>query len=148
MKYSITVQYANQEKEFIVDFPDEFFPSEEGRAILGNKKFEEIIHSNIVDDFHSTFNLEIAKVSPNRHGGPYDRGAADSYYRRGRHPHYYRGGTYLSERIEEKDMTPEEIAAYNRGYFQNEKDRDFKDYGYNIGPEPGSELEEESEKED
>ena len=24
-----------------------------------------------------------------RHGGPYDRGGADSYYRRGCRPHYY-----------------------------------------------------------
>ena len=24
------------------------------------------------------------------HGGPYDRGSADSYYGRGRDPHYYR----------------------------------------------------------
>ena len=28
-----------------------------------------------------------------RHGGPYDRGSADSYYNRPRRPHYYKGDT-------------------------------------------------------
>jgi len=28
-----------------------------------------------------------------RHGGPFDRGAADSYYDRGHNPHYYVAGT-------------------------------------------------------
>ena len=81
----------------------------------------------------------------NRHGGPYDRGSADSYYRRGRNPHYYEGRTLLSERVEEKDMTEEEIAQYNHGYFQNEKERNFKDYGFDY--EPMEEKTEEEEEE-
>jgi len=32
-----------------------------------------------------------------RHGGPYDRGSADSYYQRGYNPHYYKGDTGSSE---------------------------------------------------
>lgn len=51
-----------------------------------------------------------------RHGGPYDRGGADYYYWRDRNPHYYKGATRQSELVEEKDMTPEEIAEYNLGY--------------------------------
>ena len=31
-----------------------------------------------------------------RHGGPYDRGSADSYYQRGPRPHYFKGDTYNS----------------------------------------------------
>jgi hypothetical protein len=51
-----------------------------------------------------------------RHGGPYDRGGADKYYDREYDPHYYVGDTALSERIELKDMTSEEIEAYTAGY--------------------------------
>lgn len=64
-----------------------------------------------------------------RHGGPYDRGGADSYYRREFRPHYYVGDTYSSHRIEEKDMTKEEIEAYSAGYEDNEKAGMFKDWG-------------------
>lgn len=64
-----------------------------------------------------------------RHGGPYDRGSADSYYRRGFDPHYYVGDTYRSDRVELQDMTPEEITAYTKGYNDNEADGFFKDYG-------------------
>lgn len=69
----------------------------------------------------------MAKYST-RHGGPYDRGSADSYYRRGFNPHYFVGATYSSERVDRENMTPEEIAAYTAGYEENEADGDFKDY--------------------
>lgn len=64
-----------------------------------------------------------------RHGGPYDRGSADSYYGRGYNPHYYTGDTYSSDRVELQDMTPEEITAYTKGYNDNEEDGNFKDWG-------------------
>ena len=64
-----------------------------------------------------------------RHGGPYDRGSADSYYGRGFDPHYYEGSTYQSERVEMADMTVEEIVAYTKGYNDNEADGNFKDWG-------------------
>ena len=51
-----------------------------------------------------------------RHGGPYDRGSADAYYRRPYNPHYYVGSTSFSERIEKENMTVAEIAAYEAGY--------------------------------
>ena len=64
-----------------------------------------------------------------RHGGAYDRGSADSYYRRGFNPHYYVGATYSSDRVELADMTPEEIVAYTKGYNENEEAGNFKDWG-------------------
>ena len=63
-----------------------------------------------------------------RHGGPYDRGMADSYYRRGRTPHYYLGDTGNSPRVLAKDMTLDEIAAYHAGFDDNEEDGNFKDW--------------------
>ena len=63
-----------------------------------------------------------------RHGGPFDRGSADSWYSRERVPHYYVGDTAMSARIEESEMTPEAIAAYNAGYDYNEQFGDKKNY--------------------
>lgn len=71
----------------------------------------------------------MSKKYDERHGGPYDRGAADSYYRRGCNPHYYVGATYSSPRVEEKQMTPEEIEAYLAGYSDNEAEGNHKDWG-------------------
>jgi hypothetical protein len=63
-----------------------------------------------------------------RHGGPYDRGSADSYYGRPFRPHYFVGGTYQSQEVEMSDMTPAEIDAYTAGYDDNERDGNFKEY--------------------
>jgi len=63
-----------------------------------------------------------------RHGGPYDRGRADSYYRRPFNPHFFKGATYSSERVELKDMTPNEIVAYTAGYRDNEELGDHKEW--------------------
>lgn len=64
-----------------------------------------------------------------RHGGPFDRGAADSYYHRAPNPHYFEGATYQSECISKHFMTPEQIEAYNAGYDWNEEFGDKKDWG-------------------
>jgi hypothetical protein len=61
------------------------------------------------------------------HGGPYDRGAADSYYGRGRKPHKYPNGTYNPPEV--TDLTPEELEAYHAGYDENEAMGNFKDWG-------------------
>lgn len=62
-----------------------------------------------------------------RHGGPFDRGSADSYYRRPFTPHYYLGGTGSSERIEiTEDM--EEYKAYAAGFYDNEDNGDYKQW--------------------
>lgn len=63
-----------------------------------------------------------------RHGGPYDRGSADSYYRRSFNPHYYAGGTHTSKLISLEDMTVEDIVAYTAGYRDNEASQNFKEY--------------------
>ncbi len=69
------------------------------------------------------------KTYDDRHGGPFDRGAADFYYWRPRSPHYYKGGTAMSDKVEMKDMNPDEIAAYNAGYAFGEELGDRKDWG-------------------
>ena len=59
------------------------------------------------------------------HGSPYDRGSADSFYRRQAEPHYMINGA----RIEKVDMTAEQIAEYEAGFLDNEKRIDSrKDY--------------------
>ena len=63
-----------------------------------------------------------------RHGGPYDRGSADSYYRRAKVPHYYQGNTGTSPLVEMKDMTEQQIAEYNQGFDDNEADGNYKDW--------------------
>ena len=64
-----------------------------------------------------------------RHGGPFDRGSADSYYRRGINPHYYIGATGSTPRIEEDDMTSAQVAEYIAGHRYNTIQGDFKDWG-------------------
>jgi hypothetical protein len=64
-----------------------------------------------------------------RHGGPYDRGGADSYYQRGFDPHYFVGDSYSSPRIELSQMTAAEITAYTAGFNYNEESGNFKDWG-------------------
>lgn len=63
-----------------------------------------------------------------RHGGAYDRGAADSYYSRPFNPHMYAGATMTSPRIEMSAMTAEEITAYTAGYNDNERFGDKKSW--------------------
>ena len=62
----------------------------------------------------------------NRHGGLYDRGSADSYYRRPKDPHWYPEGTYHGKKITITELTLEEIDEYNLGYSEN---TEFKDWG-------------------
>jgi hypothetical protein len=63
-----------------------------------------------------------------RHGSPYDRGSADSYYGRGFDPHYWPQGTYNGTRVEMAQMTAYEITAYTAGYRDNEESGDKKEY--------------------
>lgn len=64
-----------------------------------------------------------------RHGGPFDRGSADSYYGRPLRPHYYVGGTGMSDRVEKEDMKEHEIDAYYAGYrFNDDIVQDFKEW--------------------
>ena len=63
---------------------------------------------------------ENSSLYDKRHGGPYDRGSADSYYYRSFNPHYFVSDTHASDKIDLKDMTAEEITAYSAGYKWNE----------------------------
>ena len=63
-----------------------------------------------------------------RHGGPWDRGSADSYYHREFRPHYFKGATYSTDRVDERHMTAEELAAYKAGYYDNEESGNKKDW--------------------
>jgi len=63
-----------------------------------------------------------------RHGGPYDRGQADSYYGRDYMPHYFVSDSYNSPRIEMAQMTAHEIVAYTAGYRDNEARGDKKEW--------------------
>ena len=71
---------------------------------------------------------KIDNIYDTTHGGPYDRGGADSYYRRDFDPHYWPQGTQKGARVEMKDMTPLEITAYTKGYNDNEADGNFKEW--------------------
>ncbi len=74
------------------------------------------------------FVYEDAQKYDQTHGGPFDRGSADSYYGRGRDPHYYPEGTYKGDRIGKEQMTPAQIQAYLAGYQYNEQFGDKKDW--------------------
>ena len=68
------------------------------------------------------------KFYDTRHGSPFDRGSADSYYGRGCNPHYFLGATYSTPEVKEEAMTPEEIEAYMAGYNYNEDCGDKKQW--------------------
>ncbi len=70
----------------------------------------------------------MSKLYDERHGGPYDRGSADSYYGRPYNPHFYAGATYSSPRIDLGAMTAEEITAYTAGYRDNEESGNHKNW--------------------
>jgi hypothetical protein len=63
-----------------------------------------------------------------RHGGPFDRGSADSYYGRPEEPHLYISDTAMSPRISESQMSDAEIADYMAGYSYNEESGDKKNH--------------------
>jgi hypothetical protein len=63
-----------------------------------------------------------------KHGNPFDRGSADSYYGRPAKPHYWPEGTGHGVMVEGKDMTPEEIVAYMAGYEWNEAEGEKKEW--------------------
>jgi hypothetical protein len=76
---------------------------------------------------HTTFTFE-GVAYQTRHGSPFDRGMADSYYGRQFDPHYYTGQSYTSQRIELPDPDAPAYKAYAAGYKYNEQCGDFKDW--------------------
>lgn len=81
-----------------------------------------------MEDIQGKLGLDIAEqiYYCEDNGSPYDRGGADSYYRRGFDPHWYPLGTYNGDRVEQQDMTEYQIAAYHAGFTDNEKLGYFK----------------------
>ena len=63
-----------------------------------------------------------------RWGGPFDRGAADSYYGRAYRPHYFLGDTHSTPEVQAADMTPEDIEAYRAGFDYNERLNNHKEW--------------------
>ena len=63
-----------------------------------------------------------------RHGGAFDRGAADSWYCRPREPHYFLGATYSTPEVRPA-IHSEEYEAYLAGYDWNERFGGKKDWG-------------------
>ena len=63
-----------------------------------------------------------------RHGGPFDRGSADAWYKRKFHPHYYVHDTHSSEYIKIEEGTPE-YEAYVAGWNYQHSLGDYKDWG-------------------
>jgi len=61
-----------------------------------------------------------------KHGNPFDRGAADSYYGRRQCPHKGGVGGDSGTRIE--SLTAEETRAYLAGYAYNEQSGDKKSW--------------------
>jgi len=110
------------------DFSDE---AEDEEKAIRNQEISNRMNSDSYND-----NLKDAKEyeeeQRKRHNGPYDRGSADSWYRRPQSPHYYiknQDGT--SKRIPEDQMTDEEIEDYYEGYNDNEKEGGHKQYSDN-----------------
>lgn len=62
------------------------------------------------------------------HGSPFDRGSADSWYRRPQDPHWYPEGTGHGKRIESAEMSMAELRAYFAGYEYNEQFDGKKDW--------------------
>lgn len=63
------------------------------------------------------------------HGSPWDRGAADSYYRRPRDPHKGGVGGDTGARVALEELSEQEIYEYHAGYDWNDLYGDKKDYG-------------------
>jgi hypothetical protein len=61
-----------------------------------------------------------------KHGDPFDRGSADSYYGRTRRPH--KGGVGGDSGSTKFDLTLQEIADYMAGYDWNEANGDKKNW--------------------
>ena len=63
-----------------------------------------------------------------KHGNPFDRGSADSYYGRAQEPHWYPEGSYKGVKLTSQDMSMAELRAYFAGYEYNEQHGDKKDW--------------------
>ena len=72
--------------------------------------------------------LESLEETESKHGSPYDRGRADSYYGRRHNPHKLVPNAHGGHE-HEKLTDPSEVEAYSKGYREN---TDKKDYGESV----------------
>ena len=72
--------------------------------------------------------LESLNDAESKHGSPYDRGRADSYYGRRHNPHKLVPNAHGGHE-HEKLTDPIEVEAYSKGYREN---TDKKDYGESV----------------
>lgn len=78
------------------------------------------------EDFRQAYQEQITSRG---HGSPFDRGSADSYYRRPYEPHWYPGGTRPgAPRVVKENMNDFELKEYDRGYEYNEELGDHKNW--------------------
>jgi len=83
--------------------------------------------SDIFQDCSDTTTVN-GKEYDSTHGSPFDRGMADSYYHRPRSPHYRKRTKLDAYILDYRDMTEEQIAAYNAGYDYNETEGSKKQW--------------------
>jgi len=77
---------------------------------------------------HSDTTEYNGKHYPSWNGSPFDRGSSDSWYSRGKSPHYYPNGTGNNPRIEPPEMKDSEVEAYLMGYANNEQSGGKKEW--------------------
>lgn len=70
--------------------------------------------------------IEYPQFDRDRHGGLYDRGRADSWYRRPADPHWYPEGSYNGVCV--RDLNSAERDEYMAGYRDNEASGDHKEW--------------------
>ena len=79
-----------------------------------------------VDEYTHRDNKENKYQAYKKHGGPYDRGAADAWYSRAPEPHHYPNGSYSEPLIEREAMSDSELEAYWAGYTIHEADPGYR----------------------
>jgi|7_EtaG_2_1085326.scaffolds.fasta_scaffold15424_6 hypothetical protein len=85
----------------------------------------------MITNIEKLFEINRGRDWSKRHGDAYDRGSADCYYGRPSKPHYFIRDTsypYNSLRIEKYAMSCSEIEAYDKGYEDQEKSGDKKEW--------------------
>lgn len=80
----------------------------------------------MIDQENEAFLIENPQFDRERHGSLYDRGRADSYYRRGVDPHWWPSGTYNGYKV--TGLTQAERDEYMAGFRDNEQSGDFKEW--------------------
>jgi hypothetical protein len=99
------------------------FENKTGKTSFNN----DVIYTMLIKKKETVSENEMGeKKYDQSHGSPYDRGRADSWYRRPSSPHKWPEGTGRGEKV--TDLTPEEIEAYEAGYEDNERHGDHKEW--------------------